>query len=146
MRLPQGSNTDLPLSTSANSYWGWHQVCSSLDGNITGKNSLCGGGVAPSLRSICCRYDRGPLEREVTLTSVKTNATYTITYRFYANSPYYLYSLARTGSTALVMNNFWYLNGNFPDLGAGTGGTPTAYYNTYDYNNRPSADRLDDIS
>ena len=133
MRLRQGNNTDLPLSTSANAYWGWHQVCSSADGNITGKNNLCGGGVAPASGLTAADTISGPLEREVTLTSVKTNATYTITYRFFANAPYYLYSLARTGTTVSVMNNFWYLNGNFPRLGVGTGGTPTAYYNTYDY-------------
>ena len=44
VQLPTGTNTNLPLSTQANAYWGWHQVCSSLDGNITGKNNLCSGG------------------------------------------------------------------------------------------------------
>ena len=57
-----------------------------------------------------------------------------MTYRFYANSPFYRYSLTRAGTAAGVMNNFWYLNGNFRRLGAGTGGIPAASFNTYDYN------------
>ena len=35
------------------------------------------------------------------------------------------------GTTASVMNNYWYANGNFSRLGAGTGGTPASTYNTY---------------
>ena len=50
VQLPTGTNANLPLSTQTDSYWGWHQVCSSLDGNITGKNSLCTGGSSASHR------------------------------------------------------------------------------------------------
>ncbi len=135
MRLPQGSNANLPLSTSANSYWGWHQVCSSVDGNITGKNSLCVGGTAQASGLTMAASLTGPLAREYTLTSTKGAATYTMKYRFYANSPFYQYSLTRADTAAGVMNNFWYLNGYFPRLGAGPGGTPADTFNTYDYNN-----------
>ena len=95
MRLPLGSNTDLPLSTSANAYWGWHQVCSSLDGNITGRNSLCQGGTAQASGLSMAETLAGPLAREYTLTSSKGAAIYTIKYRFYANSPFYRYSFTR---------------------------------------------------
>lgn len=133
VQLPQGSNANLPLSTSGESYWGWHQVCSTIDGNITGKNNLCQGGAADASGLNLTETLSGPLVREYTLTSVKAANTYTIKYRFFANSPYYQYTLARTG-TAAVLNNFWYVNGNFPRLGAGSGGTPAATYNTYQYN------------
>ncbi len=130
--LPQGSNTNLPLSPSSDYYWGWHQVCSSLDGNITGKNRQCIGGTADASGLTATDSISGPLVREITLTNVKSSAAYTITYRFFANAPYYQYSLARTGTAASIMNNFWYLNGSISHLGYGTGGTPTAYFNTYD--------------
>ncbi len=97
VRLLQGSNTTLPLSPSANMYWGWHQVCSSVDGNITGKNTLCPGGAAQASGLTLTETLSGPLSREYTLTSIKGAATYTITYRFYANAPYYQYTLARAG-------------------------------------------------
>jgi hypothetical protein len=57
-----------------------------------------------------------------------------LTYRFYANAPYYHYTLVKEGSGARVMNNFWYANGSYSYLGAGTGGTPVTSYNTYDNN------------
>ena len=64
-------------------------------------------------------------------TSQKGAATYHITYRFFANAPYYQYDLTVTGTTANVMNNYWYTNGSFSLLGVGTGGTPASTYNTY---------------
>jgi len=132
LRLPQGNNTNLPLSSSSNFYWGWHQVCSSVDGNITGKDNLCMDGSPPATGVTVIETLAGPLVREYTLTSVKSAATYTIKFRFFANAPYYQYTLARSGTTVLVMNNFWYLNGNISRLGTGTGGTPSTVYNTYD--------------
>ncbi|HWQ84093.1 MAG TPA: Ig-like domain-containing protein, partial [Anaerolineales bacterium] len=133
LRLPQGSDANLPLSSEADVYWGWHQVCSSLHGNITGKNNLCVGGTAPaSGLSLATTLD-GPIVKEYTLTSVKTGTTYTIVYRFFANTPHYQYRLTQTGTPASVMNNFWYTNGFFPRLGTGSGGTPATTYNLYDY-------------
>jgi hypothetical protein len=132
LRLLQGSNINLPLSTTSNLYWGWHQVCSTAHGNITGKNSLCQGGPAPATGLTFVETLAGPLVREYTLTSVKDVATYTIKFRFFANTPYYQYSLARSGTNGTIMNNFWYLNGNFSRLGIGTGGTPSTVFNTYD--------------
>lgn len=131
LRLPQGTNTNLPLSSEANAYWGWHQVCSSADGNITGKNNLCVGGTAPASGLSLQTTQDGPLMKEYTFTSVKGVTTYTMVYRFYAGVPYYQYQLARVGSSASVMNNFWYTNGYFSRLGIGTGGTPATIYNTY---------------
>jgi hypothetical protein len=132
MRLRQGSNSNLPLSTEANAYWGWHQVCSNPGGNITGKNTGgCIGGNAQATGLTMVETLSGPLVREYTFTSVKAASTYTIKYRFFANSPYYQYSLTQTG-TAAVMNNFWYMLGNYTHLGAGTdGGIPYPSYNTY---------------
>ncbi len=131
VQLPTGTNTNLPLSTQTNSYWGWHQVCSSLDGNITGKNSLCSGGTAPATGLVLTTLIDGPIVKEFEFTSQKGAATYRMTYRFFANAPYYQYGLAVTGTTANVMNNYWYTNGSFSRLGAGTGGTPASTYNTY---------------
>ena len=132
VQLPAGTNTNLPLSTQANAYWGWHQVCSSLDGNITGKNSLCSGGTAPATGLVLTTLLDGPIVKVFELTSQKGAVTYRMTYRFLANAPYYQYDLARTGATAYVMNNFWYSNGSFPRLSIGTGGTPATVFNTYD--------------
>ncbi len=132
VRLPGGSNTSLPLSSEANDYWGWHQVCSSLDGNITGNNSLCQGGAASATGLVLTTTLDGPIAKEFTFTSAKGAATYTVTFRFLANAPYYQYNLARAGTTATVMNNFWYANGNFSRLGAGSGGVPVTAYNIYD--------------
>jgi hypothetical protein len=134
LRLLQGTNTDLPLSTSSNAYWGWHHACSSLHGNITGKGQ-CQGGNAQASGLTMAETLSGPLVREYTLTSVKAEATYTVTYRFIANAPYYEYRLSRTGTTAVVMNNFWYLNApiNFGRIGAGIDGGPSyPSYNTYE--------------
>ena len=131
MRLPQGSNANLPLSPESDYYWGWHQVCSSLDGNITGKNRLCVGGVDPATGLSLATTLDGPIMKEYTFTSVKGAATYTIVYRFYANSPYYEYQLTPAGTSGSVMDNFWYSNGYFARLGAGTGGIPVTTYNTY---------------
>jgi peptidoglycan/xylan/chitin deacetylase (PgdA/CDA1 family) len=133
LSLPQGSDTDLPLSIESNSYWGWHQICSSLHGNISGKNSLCVGGTAPATGLSLATTLDGPIVREYTLTSLKSDTTYTITYRFFANSAHYQYRLTQAGVAAGVMNNFWYINGNFPRLGFGTGGTPATTYNLYNY-------------
>ncbi len=130
--LPGGTNTNLPLSTMANTYWGLHQVCSTAHGNITGKNGQCVGGTAPASGLVLTETLTGPLVREYTLTSVKGDATYTMRFRFFANAPYYQYTLDRSGTTATVMNNFWYLNGNYPRLGSGTIGDPAVSYNTYD--------------
>lgn len=125
VRLPQGSNTDLPLATAAHSYWGWHQVCSSLDGNITGKNSLCSGGVAPAGGLDLAVSLDGPVVKEYTLTQQRGTATYTLVFRFLAGAPYYYYRLEHSGTTAAVMNNFWYANGSFAALSAGA--APAAY-------------------
>ncbi len=132
VRLPGGSNTDLPLSPETSVYWGWHQVCSSADGgNITGKNSLCVGGGAAATGLVPVLSLDGPVAQQVTFSSVRGTAIYTMSFRFYANAPYYQYSLTRAGTSATVMNNFWYANGNFSRLSAGSGGTPATAYNTY---------------
>jgi uncharacterized repeat protein (TIGR01451 family) len=132
VRLPGGSNTNLPLSPESDFYWGWHQVCSSADGgNITGKNSLCVGGGAAATGLVPVLAPDGPVVKQLTFSSVRGTALYTMSFRFYANAPYYQYDLARTGTSATVMNNFWYANGNFSRLGAGSGGTPATAYNTY---------------
>ncbi len=131
VRLPAGSNTNLPLSPETDSYWGWHQVCSSDDGNITGKDQLCTGGSAPATGLALATTLDGPLAKEFNFTSIKGAATYSMTFRFYANAPYYEYSLNRTGTSASVMNNFWYANGNFGRLGVGSGGLPATFHNTY---------------
>ena len=51
--------------------------------------------------------------------------TYTMVYRFFANTPFYDYELSHTSASALVMNNYWYTDGNYARLGAGSGGTPS---------------------
>jgi hypothetical protein len=130
LRLPGGTNTNLPLSTQANSYWGLHQVCSS-DGNITGKNNLCSAGTAPASGLVLSTLIDGPVVKEYELTSQKGAATYHVVFRFYANSPFYRYTLGVTGATTSVMNNFWYYNGYYDRLGAGSGVTPASIYNTY---------------
>jgi hypothetical protein len=135
MRLPQGMNAHLPLSTSTNANWGWHQICSSVDGNITGKASLCQGGNAQASGLSMVQTLSGPLVREYTLTSVKAANTYTITYRFFANAPYYQYTLTQAGTGALVMNNFWYQGSDFSlnRYSDGTNGdVPYLYYNGYE--------------
>ncbi len=133
MRYRLGSNPNLPLSSESNAYWGWHQVCSTTYGNITGKNSFTGCGPNQASGLIMEVTLSGPLVREYTFTSVKAASTYTIKYRFFANSPYYEYSITQTGTTS-VMNNFWYINGNFSRLGYGIdGGTTFPSYNTYSY-------------
>jgi peptidoglycan/xylan/chitin deacetylase (PgdA/CDA1 family) len=131
VRLPQGSNVDLPLSPQSDMYWGWHQVCSSADGNITGKNSLCIGSALPATGVEMVTTVDGPLLKEYTFRSVKSSTTYAITYRFFSGMPYYQYSLARVGSTATVMNNFWYTRGNYGRLGVGTTTAPATVYNLY---------------
>ena len=131
IRLPQGNNANLALSSESNRYWGWHQVCSSTDGNITGLDSQCVGGSAPATGLSLQTTIDGPLMKEFTFTSVKALTTYTISYRFFAGSPYYGYQLGRQGSNPNVMNNFWYANGNFSLLGNGVGGNPSTTYNTY---------------
>ena len=133
LRLLGGSNTNLPLSPESDYYWGWHQVCSSADGNITGKDSHCAGGGAPATGLAMATTLDGPIVKEFTLTSVKGAATYTMTFRFFVNAPYYQYTLTRAGTSASVMNNFWYANGNFTRLGIGSGGSPSTVYNTYSY-------------
>jgi len=132
VQLPTGTNTNLPLSTQANAYWGWHQVCSSGDGNITGKNSLCVGGTTPASGLVLTTLIDGPVVKVFEFTSAKGAATYRMTYRFVANAPYYQYDLAREGTGASVMNNFWYGNGNYARLGSGSGGAPATVFNTYD--------------
>ena len=132
IRLRTGSDTNLPLSPESAVYWGWHQACSSLDGNITGKNNLCSGGSAPASGLDLATTIDGPLAKEYTFTSVKGVATYTVSYRFYSHAPFYTYHLSRVGTTSAVMNNFWYSNGNFSRLGIGSGGTPATVYNAYD--------------
>ena len=131
LQLPTGTNTNLPLSPQTDEYWGWHQICSSLDGNITGKNILCSGGTAPATGLVLTTVLDGPIVKEFVFTSQKGDATYLITYRFFANAPYYQYDLTLAGTTASVMNNYWYANGNFSRLGAGTSGMPASTYNTY---------------
>jgi hypothetical protein len=140
VRLPLGSNTNLPLSNSSNHYWGWHQVCSTAHGNITGKNSMCVGRPEDATGLTFVETLAGPLVSEYTLTSEKPlpenpTAIYTIKFRFFANSPYYQYSIVATQTPAGVMNDFWYVTGAFSRLGTGTGGTPTTTYNTYDFSN-----------
>ncbi len=141
VRLPQGSNTNLPLAISSDHYWGWHQVCASAyGGNITGKNSQCEGGQADATGLTFQETLAGPLVSEYTLTSVKFEpnnpvATYTIKFRFFAHAPYYQYSVVVSNTPSGVMNNFWYTVGTFSRLGTGLGGTPTTAYNTYDFNN-----------
>ena len=66
----------------------------------------------------------GPVMKVLQFTSQKSGATYSMTYRFFANAPYYQYDLARTGTNANVVSSFWYLNGSFALLGMGTGGRP----------------------
>ena len=88
-----------------------------LHGNITGQNSLCSGGAAPATGLVLTTLIDGPIAKVYELTSVKDTATYRMTYRFLANAPYYQYDLMRTGTTASVMNNFWYLDGSFTRLG-----------------------------
>ena len=133
VRLPGGSNTPLPLSNQSNAYWGWHQVCSSLDGNITGKNMQCanGAGVPPASGLTLSTAQDGPLSKAFVFTSVKGAATYIVTYRFFAGAPYYEYRLERAGTTATVMNNFWYANGNAAPLGDGVTTAPATVYNSY---------------
>ena len=131
VKLPTGTNVNLPLSPQSDSYWGWHQICSSLDGNITGKSSTCIGGTNPATGLVLTTQIDGPIIKEYAFTSQKGGTTYHMTYRFFANSPYYKYDLTVTGTAANVLNNFWYINGNFSRLGIGTGGTPISAYNTY---------------
>ena len=133
VRLPQGGNANLPLSPELDSYWGWHQVCSDIHGNITGKNNLCQGGSAAASGLSLSTVINGPLMVEFAFTNTPGVDTYTMVYRFFANAPYYEYELSHTSATALVMNNFWYANGNFSRLGAGSGGAPSTVYNTYDF-------------
>jgi peptidoglycan/xylan/chitin deacetylase (PgdA/CDA1 family) len=125
VRLPQGSNTDLPVAPANSAYVGWHQVCASGgDANITGANSMCGiAATGLTLQTTIA----GPLLREYVFTSVKGPATYQITFRFFANVPYYRYSLQQNGATRAVMNNFWLINGYYSRLGAGKTGVPGAY-------------------
>ena len=131
IRLPAGSNNNLPLSSESDYYWGWHQVCSSAHGNITGKDQQCTGGTAPATGLSVVNALDGPIVKEVVFTSIKDTATYSMTFRFFAYAPYYQYALVRTGTSATVMNNFWYANGYFGRLGAGSGGSPATIYNTY---------------
>jgi peptidoglycan/xylan/chitin deacetylase (PgdA/CDA1 family) len=133
LRLPQGGNVDLPLSPESDWYWGWHQVCSSTDGNISGKNSLCVGGTAPASGLTLQNTINGPLVKEYKIENVKGAAVYRMAFRFFAHAPYYQYTLSREGTSASVMNNFWYANGYYPRLGIGTGGTPSTVYHTYAY-------------
>jgi hypothetical protein len=133
LRLPAGGDGNLPLSSQTDRYWGWHQVCSDLDGNITGQNSLCTGGTLPATGLSLVTGLDGPIARSFDLVNVQGMAIYTMTFRFFAGAPYYRYDLVRSGTTASVMNNFWYANGNFARLGASSGGTPSTVYNTYSY-------------
>ena len=133
LQLPAGSAGDLPLSPQTDQYWGWHQVCSDLDGNITGKNNLCTGGTLPATGLSLVTGLDGPIARSFDLVNVQGAAIYTMTFHFYAGAPFYRYDLVRTGTTASVMNNFWYSNGNFGRLGAASGGTPSTVHNTYGY-------------
>ena len=143
LRLPQGNNTDLPLAPQSDHYWGFHQVCSSLDGNITGKNEMCssgGSGVPPASGLAFTTTMDGPLAKEYGFTSVKGNDTYSITFRFLANTPFYEYKLSRTGA-GLVMNNFDYppfcppaqAGGSCApfNIGQDVNGSPATWFNLY---------------
>ncbi|HEY3291452.1 MAG TPA: polysaccharide deacetylase family protein, partial [Anaerolineae bacterium] len=132
VRLPNGSNVNLPLSPRTDTYWGWHQVCATGDGLITGKSNLCNGsGSTEASGLLLTATIDGPILKEYVFTSVKSTATYVATFRFFANTPYYQYVLTRTGGSVSVMNNFWYSNGNFDRITAGAGGTPFVVYNLY---------------
>jgi hypothetical protein len=132
LRLPQGSNLNLPLSPETDWYWGWHQVCSGV-GNLTGKNRTCVGGTTSASGLVPETVLDGPIANEFAYTIVRGTATYRVAYRFFAGSPYYRYTLGCSGTgCASVMNDYWLMNGYFTALGDGAGGTPSTTYNSYD--------------